>query len=135
MHLSNLLHNVFCKLVSCINPSLSNTSQGISLSSIFLGNDILDYIDFFIEIFVALEIFFQFPFLIIILYYFNFLSIGLLVKYRSIFIVCFFIISAILTPPDIFSQLIFGFFVLILYEVSIFINFLIDYFINHEKSK
>jgi sec-independent protein translocase protein TatC len=43
-------------------------------------------------------------------------------KYRKHAIVIIFIISAIITPPDVFSQTLVAIPLLILYEVSIFIS-------------
>ena len=43
-------------------------------------------------------------------------------KYRKHAIVVIFIVSAIITPPDVFSQTLVAIPLLILYEVSIFIS-------------
>jgi len=43
-------------------------------------------------------------------------------KYRKYAIVVIFIVAAIITPPDVFSQILVSIPLLLLYEVSIFIS-------------
>jgi sec-independent protein translocase protein TatC len=62
---------------------------------------------------------FQLPVLIYFLAKMGIVSVEFLKIYRKHAIVVFFILSAIITPPDMFSQLLVSFPLIFLYEISI----------------
>ena len=64
---------------------------------------------------------FQLPLLVFILSKFGILTSGFLKKYRKHSYVLVFIIAAIITPPDVFSQILVAIPLIFLYEISIFI--------------
>lgn len=64
---------------------------------------------------------FQLPFLVRVLAGVGLLSAEMMRKYRRVAIVAIVIVSAILTPPDLFSQVLLVIPLLALYEVSIII--------------
>lgn len=65
---------------------------------------------------------FELPLLVYFLTKADIVTPGFLRKYRKHAIVIIFIVAAILTPPDVFSQLLLSFPLLLLYELSIFIS-------------
>lgn len=87
------------------------TSIGFLMSSHFIPNDVgilLAYSQnllFVFNIIAYLIIIFQCPVIIMLLLYFNIFSRTLLIEYSRYFVVCIFILSAIVTPPDVISQL------------------------------
>jgi Sec-independent protein secretion pathway component TatC len=54
-------------------------------------------------------------------------------KYRKLVILLIFIIGGIFSPPDIFSQLVIAFFLLILYELILGINLLNEIYLDKSK--
>ena len=81
---------------------------------------ISEYVDLIIELFTGFGIAFQLPILLIILTKFKIITVSQLIKFRRYSIVLIFIIAAILTPPDVFSQIILALPLMLLYEISIF---------------
>lgn len=80
-----------------------------------LGN----YLALEMSIINVFGIVFQMPIVISALNYWRIININALIKNRKIAIVCCFIFAAILTPPDILSQICLVVPLLILYELSI----------------
>ncbi|MEL0240949.1 MAG: twin-arginine translocase subunit TatC, partial [Flavobacteriaceae bacterium] len=71
---------------------------------------------------IACGIMFELPILIYFLTRIGLVTPEILKTYRKFAIVIIFIISAVITPPDVASQVIVSIPVLILYEFSIFIS-------------
>ncbi|MDZ5762065.1 Sec-independent protein translocase protein TatC [Candidatus Cyrtobacter comes] len=84
------------------------------------------YLITFLKLITTFGIVFQFPIIVSILVKVRILTVKHLVEYRRHAIVVIFIIAAILTPPDIFSQIILALPLLLLYEISLFIAKLIE---------
>lgn len=80
-----------------------------------------EYIDFVMQIILAFGIVFELPLLAFLLAKLGLLKASFLRKYRRFAIVIFLVLASILTPPDVTSQLIMVFPLLILYEFSIYI--------------
>ena len=70
---------------------------------------------------------FQLPILLIILVKIGFISIKELRQMRKYAIVFAFMIGAILTPPDVFSQIILAIPLVLLYESSILLMAVMDF--------
>jgi len=98
--------------------------------SILLNLRIIDYIFFILKSTTNFLIFFQFPVLLYFLIYTRKVSLLIFIKYRNILYLSIIILSAIITPPDIISQVIFSIALIFLYELTIFILF-----INKERTK
>ena len=64
-------------------------------------------------------LFFELPIIIYLLTKLSIISPALLIKYRKHALVAILILSAIITPPDIISQVLVSFPILILYEIGI----------------
>jgi sec-independent protein translocase protein TatC len=71
---------------------------------------------------IASGLIFELPILIYILTKIGLVTPDMLKKYRKISLVVVLILSAIITPPDIASQVIVSVPIIILYEISIFIS-------------
>jgi len=84
--------------------------------------DLSSYISLVRASVVASGLIFELPILIYILTKLGVVSPVILKKYRKISLVIVLVLSAIITPPDIVSQIIVSVPILILYEVSIFIS-------------
>ncbi len=83
---------------------------------------ITDYIDFTTSLLNAFGICFLTPIFLVLLVKFGLLSRETLKKNRKYAIVLIFTISAILTPPDVFSQIILALPLIGMYEISILLS-------------
>lgn len=77
------------------------------------------YISLVLKMMSAFGICFQLPLIIILLAKFGWLRKEDLIRYRRYVIVGIFVVAAVLTPPDILSQLMLAIPLMILYEISI----------------
>lgn len=93
--------------------------QGFAPKSITAAPDIEAYLSFVLSMFLAFGLAFEVPIVVIMLARMGFVSIKKLKEYRGYFIVVAFIIAAIVTPPDVISQLALAIPMVLLYEVGI----------------
>lgn len=84
--------------------------------------DIGLYIDFLLNLFIAFGVVFEIPVVMVVLVYLGMVSAKQLKEWRPYAIVVNFIIAAILTPPDVLSQLMMAIPMCILYEVGLLIS-------------
>jgi len=84
--------------------------------------DLSSYISLVRASVIASGLIFELPILIYILTKVGVVTPDMLKKYRKVSLVVVLILSAIITPPDIASQVIVSVPILILYEISIFIS-------------
>ena len=93
--------------------------QSFAPKSITAAPDIEAYLGFVISMFIAFGLAFEVPIVVIVLARMNVVTIEKLKDFRSYFIVLAFIIAAIVTPPDVVSQLALAIPMCILYEIGI----------------
>ncbi len=93
--------------------------QSFAPKSITAAPDIEAYLSFVLTMFVAFGLAFEVPIVVIVLARMNVVSIEKLKAFRSYFIVLAFIIAAVVTPPDVVSQLALALPMCILYEIGI----------------
>lgn len=92
------------------------TPQGVSMAP-----DISSYISFIIHMFLAFGIAFEVPVAVVLLNRMNIISLQTLKSIRRYIIVLSFVVSAILTPPDILSQIMLALPMILLYELGIWV--------------
>jgi sec-independent protein translocase protein TatC len=105
--------------------------QSFAPKSITAAPDIEAYLSFVLTMFLAFCLAFEVPIVVIVLARMGIVSIEKLKAFRSYFIVLAFIIAAVVTPPDVVSQLALAIPMIILYEVGIWAAQL---FIKHTKA-
>ena len=93
--------------------------QSFAPKSITAAPDIEAYLSFVLTMFIAFGAAFEVPIVVVVLARMGLVSIEKLKEFRSYFVVLAFIIAAIITPPDIVSQLALAIPMCILYEVGI----------------
>ena len=93
--------------------------QGFAPKSITAAPDIEAYLSFVLTMFIAFGASFEVPVVVVVLARMGLVSIDKLKAFRSYFIVLAFIIAAVLTPPDVVSQLALAIPMVLLYEVGI----------------
>jgi len=87
--------------------------------------DIASYLDFAITMFLSFGIAFELPILVVILIKYNLVQMKTLLAMRPYVIVAAFIVGAILTPPDVISQVMLAIPLCLLYEIGILVSKLI----------
>lgn len=87
--------------------------------SITPAPDIEAYMSFVLTMFLAFGMTFEVPIIVVVLVYLGVTSIEKLVEIRGYVIVAAFVIAAVVTPPDVMSQLFLAIPICILYEVGI----------------
>ncbi len=93
--------------------------QSFAPKSITAAPDIEAYLGFVLTMFLAFGLAFEVPIVVVVLARMGLVSIEKLKAFRSYFIVLAFIIAAVVTPPDVVSQLALAIPMCILYELGI----------------
>jgi sec-independent protein translocase protein TatC len=93
--------------------------QQFAPKSITAAPDIEAYLSFVLNMFIAFGAAFEVPVVLVILVRMGMVSIEKLKDFRSYFIVIAFVIAAVVTPPDVVSQLALAIPMCLLYEVGI----------------
>jgi sec-independent protein translocase protein TatC len=105
--------------------------QSFAPKSITAAPDIEAYLGFVMTMFIAFGLAFEVPIVVIVLARLGMVTIEQLRGFRSYFIVLAFIIAAVITPPDVVSQLALAIPMCLLYEVGIWAAGL---FIKHTQA-
>lgn len=93
--------------------------QSFAPKSITAAPDIEAYLSFVMSMFIAFGAAFEVPVVVVVLARMNIVPLEKLKAFRSYFIVLAFIIAAVITPPDVVSQLSLAIPMCILYEVGL----------------
>ncbi|MCC7150482.1 MAG: twin-arginine translocase subunit TatC, partial [Rubrivivax sp.] len=93
----------FCYFL--VIPAMSKFIQAFAPSAITAAPDIEQYFGFVLTLFLVFGIAFEVPIAVIVLARIGLVSIEQLQKFRGYFIVGAFIVAAVVTPPDVISQL------------------------------
>ncbi len=105
--------------------------QSFAPASITASPDIEAYLGFVLNMFLAFGMAFEVPVVVVVLARMGIFSIDKLKEFRGYFVVLAFIIAAIVTPPDVVSQLALAIPMCLLYEIGIWAAQL---FIKHTKA-
>lgn len=110
---------VFCYFI--VFPYAFNFFLGFSTEQIQAMPRITDYLDFVIKLLLAFGLIFEMPLFSFFLSRMGVLTAQMMRKARRYAVLCIFIVAAILTPPDVVSQLLMAMPMLLLYEISILV--------------
>ena len=105
--------------------------QSFAPKSITAAPDIEAYLTFVLTMFMAFGLAFEVPIAVVVLARLGVVTVEQLKQFRGYFIVLAFVIAAIVTPPDVVSQLALAIPMCLLYEVGIWAARL---FIKHTKA-
>jgi sec-independent protein translocase protein TatC len=105
--------------------------QSFAPKSITAAPDIEAYLSFVLSMFLAFGLAFEVPIAVVVLARMGIVSVQKLREFRGYFIVLAFVIAAIVTPPDVVSQLSLAVPMCLLYEVGIWAA---QIFIKHTKA-
>jgi len=107
----------FCYFI--VIPGMSRFIQAFAPTSITAAPDIEQYFGFVLTLFLVFGVAFEVPIAVIVLARIGVVSIDQLRKVRGYFIVGAFVVSAVVTPPDVISQLALALPMIVLYELGI----------------
>jgi len=119
----------FCYFL--VIPGMSKFIQAFAPATITAAPDIEQYFGFVLTLFLVFGIAFEVPIAVIVLARMGVVTIAQLRQWRGYFIVASFIVAAVVTPPDVISQLALAIPMCILYELGIIAA---QIFIKHTKS-
>jgi sec-independent protein translocase protein TatC len=94
--------------------------HAVAPKSISVAPDIENYLSFVLTMFLAFGVTFEVPVAVVILARMGVVTVGQLKDIRPYFIVGAFVVAAIVTPPDVISQLLLAVPMCLLFEVGIF---------------
>jgi sec-independent protein translocase protein TatC len=107
----------FCYFL--VIPGMSKFIQAFAPTTITAAPDIEQYFGFVLTLFLVFGIAFEVPIAVIVLARMGVVTIAQLKQVRGYFIVGAFIVAAVVTPPDVISQLALAIPMIILYEIGI----------------
>ncbi len=93
--------------------------QGFTPESVNATPDIASYVESILSLYLAFGLAFQVPIVVMLLVRFELVTVAQLKTYRGYFVVGAFVVAAILTPPDVISQLALALPMCLLYEIGI----------------
>lgn len=93
--------------------------QGFTPASVAATPDIASYVEAILSLYLAFGLAFQVPIVVVLLVRLDMVTVQKLKDFRGYFIVVAFIIAAIVTPPDVISQLALAIPMCLLYELGI----------------
>ncbi len=93
--------------------------QSFAPKSITAAPDIEAYLSFVLTMFIAFGLTFEVPIVVVVLVRMGLVSISKLKEFRPYFIVLAFVVAAVITPPDVVSQLSLALPMCLLYEAGI----------------
>jgi len=105
--------------------------QSFAPKSITAAPDIEAYLSFVLTMFLAFGLAFEVPIVVIVLARMGIVSVQKLKEFRGYFVVLAFIIAAIVTPPDVVSQLALAIPMVLLYELGLWAA---QIFIKHTQA-
>ena len=99
----------------------NDTSNTISLMNIHFEGKLNEYVFILLRVFFSIFCIFMTPLLLFILVKLNIISLNILINQRKIAFILIFFLGAILSPPDVISQILLAVPLCISYELIIFI--------------
>jgi sec-independent protein translocase protein TatC len=94
--------------------------SGFAPKSVSVAPDIEAYFNFVLGMFIAFGLAFEVPVVVVVLVLTGLINVQQLKEFRGYVIVAIFVVAAVVTPPDVVSQLALAIPMCLLYEVGIF---------------
>ena len=93
--------------------------QKFTAESVAATPDVASYVETVLGLYIAFAAAFQVPIIVMLLVKVGLVTVEQLKSFRSYFIVVAFIVAAVITPPDVVSQLALAIPMCLLYEIGI----------------
>ena len=102
-------------------PIVFKFFAGATPLGVSMATDISNYLSFVLGMFVAFGMTFEIPVAVVLLYRMGVISFAQLAAARPYLIVAAFVIAAVVTPPDVLSQVMLAIPMILLYEVGLLV--------------
>ncbi|MDK4609886.1 twin-arginine translocase subunit TatC [Kingella kingae] len=102
-------------------PIVFKFFAGATPLGVSMATDIGNYLSFVLGMFVAFGMTFEIPVAVVLLYRMGVISFAQLTAARPYLIVAAFVIAAVVTPPDVLSQVMLAIPMILLYEVGLLV--------------
>ncbi|MDK4680261.1 twin-arginine translocase subunit TatC [Kingella negevensis] len=109
----------FCYFL--VFPLVFKFFAGMTPLGVSMATDIDKYLSFVLGMFVAFGVTFEIPVIVVLLYRMGVISFAQLTAARPYVIVASFVIAAVVTPPDVLSQVMLAVPMLLLYEAGLLV--------------
>ncbi|WII92552.1 twin-arginine translocase subunit TatC [Kingella negevensis] len=109
----------FCYFL--VFPLVFKFFAGMTPLGVSMATDIDKYLSFVLGMFVAFGVTFEIPVIVVLLYRMGVISFAQLTAARPYVIVVSFVIAAVVTPPDVLSQVMLAVPMLLLYEAGLLV--------------
>ena len=109
----------FCYFL--VFPVVFKFFAGMTPLGVSMATDIDKYLSFVLGMFVAFGMTFEIPIVVVLLYRMGVLSFAQLTAARPYIIVASFILAAVVTPPDVLSQVMLAVPMILLYETGLLV--------------
>lgn len=109
----------FCYFL--VFPVVFKFFAGMTPLGVSMATDIDKYLSFVLGMFVAFGMTFEIPIVVVLLYRMGVLSFAQLTAARPYIIVASFILAAVVTPPDVLSQVMLAVPMILLYEAGLLV--------------
>ena len=109
----------FCYFL--VFPMVFKFFAGMTPLGVSMATDIDKYLSFVLGMFVAFGLTFEIPVAVVLLYRMGVITYRQLTAARPYLIVAAFIIAAVVTPPDVLSQIMLAVPMILLYEMGILV--------------
>ena len=106
-------------------PLIFSFFTSIAPEGVQIATDISSFLNFVIKIFFAFGLAFEVPIITLIVVIFEISTVESLSKKRPYIIVSSFILGMVLTPPDVISQILLAVPIWLLFELGLFLAYLI----------
>lgn len=100
-------------------PTVFGFLTGVAPEGVAMMTDISRYLDFVLVLFLAFGFSFEVPVAVVILVLLGWVSVEQLREARAYVIVGVFVVAAVITPPDVISQLMLAIPMCLLYEIGL----------------
>lgn len=103
-------------------PVVFKFFASVTPEGVHMMTDISKYVSFVLTMFLAFGVTFETPVIVMVLIYMNIITLEQFRNARPYIIVGAFVVAAIVTPPDVISQLFLAFPLWLLYEFGMFLS-------------
>ena len=100
-------------------PTVFGFMQRVSPEGVNMATDIDKYLSFVLGMFIAFGAAFEVPVAVVLLHRFGLISLKTLKTARPYVVIAAFVIAAIITPPDVISQILLAIPLILLYEFGL----------------
>ena len=118
-------------------PTLIDFLLNFKINTVLFTVELQGRIDSYVKIssgvFLIVQSFFQTPLLFSLLYYLGLIDSVFLSKNRKVLILCILLLSAFVSPPDLYAEFYIFFFFLLIFESFIWIGFFVNNILSIHK--